>query len=247
MTPAFASRISQQIIVPLLLLVAVSCTAGATSTTSSGQTPPTQRPYVINNIKYYPVASSAGYVDTGIASWYGDAFHGRLTSNGERYDMYGPTAAHKILPMNTMLHVRNLDNGREVVVRINDRGPFIRGRILDVSYAGAQKLGMLRRGTARVQVTALAPTANGKYLPHPNFQEGEFFVQIGSFRNKDNARRLQKKFADAGHTAIIRRATLNAETYFRVQVYIGTQLRTAKRAERSLLQKGYDGAFIIAR
>lgn len=247
MTPASASRINRQILIPLLLLFVVSCSAGATSTTPSLDTPPTQRPYVINNIKYYPIASSAGYVDTGLASWYGHAFHGRPTSNGERYDMYGPTAAHKILPMNTMLHVRNLDNGRETVVRINDRGPFIRGRILDVSYAGAQKLGMLRQGTARVRITALAPTANGRHLHHPNFEEGEFFVQIGSFHDENNALRLQKRFTDAGHTAVIRRVTVETSTYFRVQVYTGTRLTMAKKAEKALLERGYEGAFIIAR
>lgn len=240
-------RIRQQIIFPLLLLFSASCTTEATSTAQSPRMPPTQKPYVINNIKYYPIATSAGYVDTGIASWYGNDFHGRPTSNGERYDMYGPTAAHKILPMNTMVHVRNLDNGRESVVRINDRGPFVRGRILDVSYGVAEKLGMLRHGTARVKITALAPYADGGYLGRPNFEEGEFFVQIGSFTHQANARRLQKRFADAGHTAVIRRFSLNSNTYYRVQIYTGTHLKTAKKAEKALLQKGYQGAFIIAR
>lgn len=231
-----------QIGLVLLLLLHGACAAEVDPTL-----PPTQRPYVINNIKYYPVPSSAGYVDDGIASWYGKKFHGRPTSNGERYDMHGPTAAHKILPMNTMLHVKNLDNGRETVVRINDRGPFVRGRIVDLSYEAARKLGMVNRGTARVRITALAPAANGSRLSHPNFREGEFFVQIGSFREKDNALRLKKRFTDTGHTAVIQSFLLDGTIYHRVQVYTGTQLATARRAERALLDKGYSGAFIIAR
>ena len=96
-----------------------------------------------------------GYREQGIASWYGEPFHGRRTSNGEVYNMYGPTAAHKTLPMHTILLVRNLDNGRSTVVRINDRGPFVRERVIDLSYTKAQELGVLARGTARVEIVAL--------------------------------------------------------------------------------------------
>jgi rare lipoprotein A len=208
---------------------------------------PTQRPYVINNIKYYPIPSSSGYIDTGIASWYGPGFHGRRTSNGERYDMNGPTAAHKILPMNTILLVQNLENGREAVVRINDRGPFVRGRIIDLSYAVAKQLGVLQKGTAKVKITALAASYGGKLVRPPVFDEGEFYVQIGSFLEQANAQRLQKRFTDAGHTAVIKQFNDGTATYFRVQVYTGTQLQTAKRAEKALLEKGYTGAFIVAR
>ncbi len=208
---------------------------------------PTQRPYVINNIKYYPIPSSSGYIDTGIASWYGPGFHGRRTSNGERYDMNGPTAAHKILPMNTMLLVQNLENGKEAVVRVNDRGPFVRGRIIDLSYGIARQLGILQKGTARVKITALAASSHGRLVQSPNFEEGEFYVQIGSFLQKENALRLQKRFADAGHPTVIKQYTADQATYFRVQVFTGNQLQTAKRAEKALLEKGYTGAFIVAR
>jgi rare lipoprotein A len=208
---------------------------------------PTQRPYVINNIKYYPIPSSSGYIDTGIASWYGPGFHGRRTSNGEIYDMNGPTAAHKILPMNTILLVQNLENGKEAVVRVNDRGPFVRGRIIDLSYGIARQLGILQKGTAKVKITALAPSYHGKLVQSPNFEEGEFYVQIGSFLQKENALRLQKRFTDAGHPTVIKQYTTDQATYFRVQVYTGTQLQMAKRAEKALLEKGYSGAFIVAR
>ena len=101
--------------------------------------------------------TAKGYKERGGASWYGTKFHGRLTSNGERYDMYEMTAAHKSLPIPTYVTVKNLDNGREIIVRVNDRGPFHEGRIIDLSYAAASKIGMLKKGTARVEVVAIDP------------------------------------------------------------------------------------------
>ncbi len=186
-------------------------------------------------------------MEIGIASWYGPGFHGRPTSNGERYDMNGTTAAHKILPMNTMVLVKNLENNRETVVRINDRGPFIRGRIIDLSYTIAKHLDILRRGTAKVKITALAPSHNGKIIDQPNFDEGEFYVQIGSFREQNNALRLQKRFTDAGHTAVIQRYETADSIFFRVQIFAGSHLQFARRAEEALLAKGYSEAFIVAR
>lgn len=117
--------------------------------------PPTQRPYVIEGQKYYPIPSAEGYEEIGLASWYGDPFHGRKTANGETYDMYGETAAHKTLPMGTVLLVKNLVNGKTATVRINDRGPFVDGRIIDLSYTTAKQLGIYRRGTEKVQIVAL--------------------------------------------------------------------------------------------
>jgi rare lipoprotein A len=93
-----------------------------------------------------------GYAETGVASWYGKKFHGRQTANGERYDMYGMTAAHKTLPFGTMVEVTNLTNGKKVTVRINDRGPFIRGRIIDLTYTAAKKIDMIGPGTAKVRI-----------------------------------------------------------------------------------------------
>lgn len=186
-------------------------------------------------------------METGIASWYGRYFHGRSTSNGERYNMYAETAAHKILPMNTMVLVKNLENDREMVVRINDRGPFVRGRVIDLSYESAKQLGIIKKGTAKVRLYALAPKTNGQFTSKPDFSTGEFYVQIGSFLEKQNALRLHDRFRIAGHNAIIREFTLRQHTYYRVQVYTGTKLDVARRAEAALLRNGYDGAFIVAR
>ena len=115
----------------------------------------TMRPYNVFGIRYYPFVANVGDQFDGIASWYGPDFHAKKTSNGEIYNMYAMTAAHKTLPMNTVVRVDNLDNGRSTIVRINDRGPFVAGRIIDLSNKAAHEIVMVRKGTARVKVTVL--------------------------------------------------------------------------------------------
>ncbi|NQZ29804.1 MAG: septal ring lytic transglycosylase RlpA family protein [Oceanospirillaceae bacterium] len=113
--------------------------------------------YEVLGKNYSVMASSAGYSETGGASWYGKKFHGYLTANGEKYDMFKMTAAHKSLPIPTYVQVTNMANGRKVIVRVNDRGPFHKGRIIDLSYAAAAKLDMLKQGTSQVEVVAIDP------------------------------------------------------------------------------------------
>jgi rare lipoprotein A len=115
----------------------------------------TMRPYSVFGIKYYPFIANIGDDFEGTASWYGPDFHSKKTSNGEIYDMYDMTAAHKTLPMNTVVRVDNLENGKSIIVRINDRGPFVRGRIIDLSNKAARDIDMVRRGTAKVKITVL--------------------------------------------------------------------------------------------
>ena len=115
----------------------------------------TMRPYSVFGITYYPFVAKIGDDFDGIASWYGPDFHSKKTSNGEIYDMYDMTAAHKTLPMNTVVKVDNLENGKSIVVRINDRGPFVKGRIIDLSNKAANQIEMVGRGTAKVKVTVL--------------------------------------------------------------------------------------------
>jgi rare lipoprotein A len=118
--------------------------------------------------RYFVLATADGYLERGVASWYGPSFHGGNTSSGEAYDMYGMTAAHKTLPLPTYARVTNLANGRSVVVRINDRGPFVANRIIDLSYTAAAKLDMLRDGTAMVEVRALEPGGGTQFAdPSP--------------------------------------------------------------------------------
>lgn len=211
---------------------------------------PTQRPYIINNRTYYPIPTSRGYVERGVASWYGSYFHGRKTSNGEIYNMHKQTAAHKILPMNTVVLVRNLENGRKTVVRINDRGPFIDGRIIDLSYSAAREIGLVQHGTARVKVTALMQDTPGRENVKkgnvPDFYRGSFFVQIGSFISKVNARNLQRKFHGSGHKTVIQKYYTQDALYYRVQVWVGNDLHKARSARQKLINSGYKNAFVIA-
>jgi rare lipoprotein A len=224
----------------------------ATSAQASGKRPRTQESYVIKSKRYYPIPSAEGYSQKGIASWYGGKFHGRRTSNGEIYNKYLMTAAHKTLPMNTMLLVKNLENGKKTVVRINDRGPFVRGRIVDLSYKAAKELEIVKDGTARIQATALGEATVTKWgesptLLYADLSVGEFYVQIGAFAQKTNAAKLQKRFTDAGHTTVTVKFFGPESILYRVQVYAGKTLAKAKRAEKNLLENGYVGAFSIAR
>jgi len=231
------------LILPLFFVSAVQ---------ASGHRPAaTQNPYVIDNKKYYPIPSAEGYSEKGVASWYGGKLHGRKTSNGEIYDMHTMTAAHKTLPMNTMLLVKNLENGRQTVVRINDRGPFVRGRIVDLSYKAATALGIHEKGITRVHAIALGEEAINKWgeppvLVYRDLSVGEFFVQIGAFSKKYNADKLQKRFTDARHTTVIRQSNGTTSMLYNVLIYAGKTMQHAKRAEKSLLAHGYTGAFIIA-
>jgi rare lipoprotein A len=216
--------------------------------------PASQRPYVINGRTYYPLPSAEGYIETGIASWYGRDFHGRTTACGERYDMYGRTAAHKTLPLQTMLLVTNLENDREIVVRVNDRGPFVKGRILDLSLTAARELGIVQKGTARVRISALGEAVAARvgdrpverFLPHQDFNTGDFYVQIGSFTNPANADRLKAKMIDHGQRTVIRSYDDGETIYYRVHVQAGNTLAAAKDLEQALAASGYPG-FVVAR
>lgn len=115
----------------------------------------TLRPYTVFNVRYFPKIVNVGDEFRGIASWYGPNFHAKKTSNGETYNMYAMTAAHKTLPMNTMVKVDNLENGKSIIVRVNDRGPFVAGRIIDLSNTAAHKIDMVKKGTADVKITVL--------------------------------------------------------------------------------------------
>jgi len=251
-------------IVPILLLMLFlhGCAAKkappeppAVSAAVPAAIPPTQRPYKIMGKTYYPLPSSEGYVEKGVASWYGKKFHGRKTSNGEIYDMYEATAAHKTLPMNTLVLVENLENGKEMAVRINDRGPFVKNRIIDLSLTAAHKLGMVNNGTAKVKVTALGEARTyrqgdrevARFLPHQDFQQGNFYVQIGSFTNKNNALRLQEKMKSQGNNAVITQFGRGDSRFYRVQVHAGSRLTVAKNMEKEFNGNGYPDAFVVAR
>ncbi|MGC1730287.1 MAG: septal ring lytic transglycosylase RlpA family protein, partial [Steroidobacteraceae bacterium] len=169
--------------------------------------------------RYYVLASAEGYVEVGVASWYGPSFHGGNTSSGESYDMYAMTAAHRTLPLPTYARVTNLKNGRSVVVRINDRGPFVANRIIDLSYTAAAKLDMLREGTTPVEVRALTP---GEPEPPTRLAEvppPALYVQAGAFADPDNAQRLVEKLQAAGlRTAFVVSPLVGRSQLFRVRL-----------------------------
>lgn len=161
--------------------------------------------YVVFGKRYYPMKQNRGFKQRGIASWYGRKFHGRKTSNGETYDMYAMTAAHKRLPLPSFVEVTNLENGRRVVARVNDRGPFHENRVIDLSYAAASRIGMLGKGTALVEVRAIDPRAPstgprtatsprpGKPIApsRPVGQAPRIFLQAGAFADSANAEKLR--------------------------------------------------------
>lgn len=158
-------------------------------------------PYKVLGKTYRVMPSSAGYREKGIASWYGKKFAGRATSSQEPYDPYAMTAAHKTLPLPTYVRVTNLDNGKKIVVRVNDRGPFHDGRIIDLSFAAAHKLGYANKGTANVIVEAIDPGEPGIEIPPtptsirvaPAADGGRIYLQVGAFSDLNAAIRLQQR------------------------------------------------------
>lgn len=184
--------------------------------------------YVVFGKRYHVLDSSENFRERGYASWYGTKFHGRRTSSGEPYDMYKMTAAHKSLPLPSYVRVTNLDNDRSIIVRVNDRGPFHEGRIIDLSYVAALKLGIVATGTAPVEIVALTPGAPEaevatNAVPEPeeiaaeslatndNLAmsasgtagiESEFFIQLGAFGDRSNAEQLSHRLAAAGYVPV---------------------------------------------
>ncbi|NCF72466.1 MAG: septal ring lytic transglycosylase RlpA family protein [Gammaproteobacteria bacterium] len=193
--------------------------------------------YEVFNTTYTVMPSSAGYQERGVASWYGKKFHGNLTSNREVYDMYEMTAAHKTLPLPTYVRVTNLRNNQSIVVRVNDRGPFVNNRIIDLSYAAALKLDMVRDGTSLVEVTAInfdkpAGTQQGGDRPTssrqppkpsivstPAVSTNRIYVQVGAFGERENAARRLAKLSQSGITdAFIHEDVSTNTTLYRVRI-----------------------------
>ena len=183
--------------------------------------------YVVNGQRYFVMKDAAGHVEKGIASWYGEQFHGRRTSSGETYDMYAMTAAHKALPLPTFVQVTNLKNAKKVILRVNDRGPFHGNRIIDLSYTAAVKLDILAAGTGLVEVRAL--TTNGDVArpaaaPVSNAAAGTagagaFFIQVGAFSSRANAEALRDKLGAPGEFLVsIAAAVIDGRTLFRVRI-----------------------------
>jgi rare lipoprotein A len=210
--------------------------------------------YVVYGERYYTLPTSKGYRERGLASWYGTKFHGKRTSSGEPYDLYAMTAAHKTLPLPTYVEVTNLDNNRSVIVKVNDRGPFHEGRIIDLSYTAAHKLGILGHGTGRVEVRAIDVLAPDRVpadqpvlvetdTPDAPEAASQLFLQVGAFQSHDNARRLRSDIEgqNIGAVRIIESATATG-TFYKVQVGPLPDTAAADRIARALKPLGINEA-----
>jgi rare lipoprotein A len=209
--------------------------------------------YVVFGKRYHTLASSKGYRERGLASWYGTKFHGKRTSSGEPYDLYAMTAAHKTLPLPTYVEVTNLDNGRSVIVKVNDRGPFHGGRIIDLSYTAASKLGILGKGTGRVEVRAIDPRApdpapaDAPVLVQQDIPAGttdsQLFLQVGAFQNRDNAERMRSNIQaqNLGAVRIVEAGTEQG-TFYKVQVGPLSDNGEADRVAQALQPLGISAA-----
>ncbi len=170
-----------------------------------------------------------GFTERGLASWYGPGFHGRATASGETYDMYDHTAAHQTLPLGTVVEVRNRDNGKRTTVRINDRGPFVRGRIIDLSRSAAKDLEMLGPGTAPVELRVLQ---TAELAPHP----GGYWLQVAAFQDKSHAKDLRRTLSSSQPKAQVQ----SVGGWHRVLVGPFKNRKKARRAEQQLRQLGYN-------
>ncbi|MDO6720500.1 septal ring lytic transglycosylase RlpA family protein [Psychrosphaera sp. 1_MG-2023] len=166
-------------------------------------------PYIVFGKKYKPMRDRKPYSQQGIASWYGKKFHGHLTSNGEVYDMYAMSAAHKTLPLPSYVKVTNLSNNKTVVVRVNDRGPFHESRIIDLSYSAAVKIGVFDTGTANVKIETILPPPLKPKKPTVALESSQYQIRVSGFQSRDEVRdtavglshmlHIDSKFIDDSH------------------------------------------------
>lgn len=154
-------------------------------------------PYQVAGVEYHLLEDYRGFKQRGTASWYGNKFHGRYTSNGEIYDVYAMTAAHKTLPIPVYVRVTNLDNGRQAVVRVNDRGPFRQDRIIDLSYSAAVKLGFAESGTAAVEIEVIDTDNSPQLSRAQRALAPDYYLQVAAFQQLDSAQRLEARLTEA--------------------------------------------------
>ena len=253
-------------LVGALLLLVAACAGGPRAGGGAGRIPivtdpapivsGTMRPYQIRG-RWYRPAEQPGYDETGLASWYGAQFNGRPTATGERFDMHALTAAHKTLPLPGLVEVTNLANGRRIVVRVNDRGPFVDNRIIDLSRGSAEALGLLSAGVGEVRVRYLgrAPrTGGGTTLQYAEVETppaarpapsssatGEYWIQAGAFSDRRAAGRVASQLGD--------RATVDGgrnDGLFRVLVGPWLDPNAAERSRQAVIARGYADALLIS-
>jgi rare lipoprotein A len=227
--------------------------------------PGTMRPYQVRGRWYRPMSDASGYDEIGMASWYGDQFNGRPTSTGERFDMHGLSAAHKTLPLPALVEVTNEANGRSIVVRVNDRGPFVDTRIIDLSRGAAEQLDLLSRGVGQVRVRYLGPAprgggtgmgggyqiaSNDRSVRQPDRAAAaggggdRFWVQAGSFSDSTLAHLAAESL---GSRASVNAASVDGQRFFRVLVGPWDDANAAERERQSIVARGVRDALLISR
>ena len=216
--------------------------------------------YVVFGKRYFVMSSAKGFVQRGTASWYGPDFHGKRTSSGETYNMHAMTAAHKTLPLPTMVRVKNLSNGKTAIVKVNDRGPFAHDRVIDLSYAAAKKLGVIGPGTAQVEITALTatdhqsaateqrPTIRAIPLETARADQpaDEIFLQLGYFGSEVNAINMRNDLHNKNEQAVVISAVeSDSGTFYRVRLGPLLDVAEAESVQKRLLRKGYENVRIV--
>ena len=201
-------------------------------------------PYEVRGKTYRVMPDYRGYRERGVASWYGRKFNGHATSNGEIFDYYKLTAAHKTLPLPCYVRVTNLENDKSVVVRVNDRGPFHDDRLIDLSYAAAVRLGFVEQGTARVEVVALDVAGADD---RRQADEGVYrYLQLGAYRTEYAAERLRAELAAVvTEPVFISSVQAGGELLYRVRVGPVDQLSTLTRLQQALRERGYHGGQLL--
>ena len=200
-------------------------------------------PYRVDGRVYYPLSSSSGFVQKGIASWYGRDFHGKLTSNGEEYNMNSMTAAHKTLPFNSVVLVTHRESGKSVIVRINDRGPFVSDRIIDLSYGAANKLGMAEIGTAPVSLRVIkgAKSSPPQNAAGASAKKEIYSVQVGVFEDLGNAREISHQFNNSRVFAVKQ----NYRKLYKVLIGKYSNYQKALEPMDQMRLQGFKEAFIV--
>lgn len=204
-------------------------------TAASTNAPPSTSPSTPSSRNGAP-APLSGYSERGVASWYGQPFNGRRSANGEIYDMYKLTAAHRTLPFDTLVRVTNLSNGLHADVRITDRGPFVEDRVIDLSFEAARALGMIGAGTAVVRIDVLSALA---------LDSGSFTVQIGAFSDRANAERLKQRLAAEYKPIFIQDFDSPTGHFFRVRVGSASSITAAQNLAAKLRADGGFNTFVI--
>ncbi|GIX30980.1 MAG: hypothetical protein KatS3mg124_1452 [Porticoccaceae bacterium] len=208
-----------------------------------------QSPYRVFGKTYHVLPTHRNYRARGIASWYGTAFHGKTTSSGEPYDMYAMTAAHKTLPIPCYVEVTNLENGRRAIVRVNDRGPFVGGRLIDLSWAAARKLGIDQSGTALVEVVAIDPAAWDPRAPRPPLRKEpqvRTFLQVGAFSTAAAAERWRRERVHrTGYPSEVRTAEQGGRRLYKVLVGPFADPGALAEARKALARKAGLSSFVF--